>query len=125
MVVGTFTSVSLDPPLVGFLPDRTSSTWPLIQAAGRFCVNVLGAGQEHVCRAFVTKADDRFDVHGAGDTAGGRPRRVGGVLWSDWDVDAGLPPRDPDMVPRPVRAAGGPEAARRPTAVVPGGHGPP
>ena len=34
---------------------------------------MLGAGQEHVCRAFVTKAPDRFDVHGAGDTAGGSP----------------------------------------------------
>ena len=42
MVVGTFTSVSLDPPLVGFLPDKKSSTWPLIEAAGHFCVNVLG-----------------------------------------------------------------------------------
>jgi 3-hydroxy-9,10-secoandrosta-1,3,5(10)-triene-9,17-dione monooxygenase reductase component len=27
MVVGTFTSVSLDPPLVGFLADRTRAVW--------------------------------------------------------------------------------------------------
>ncbi|MCB2062129.1 MAG: flavin reductase family protein, partial [Novosphingobium sp.] len=40
MVVGTFTSVSLDPPLVGFLPDKSSSSWPKIESAGRFCVNV-------------------------------------------------------------------------------------
>ena len=41
MVVGSFTSVSLDPPLVAFLPDRSSSTFPAIREAGAFCVNVL------------------------------------------------------------------------------------
>jgi flavin reductase (DIM6/NTAB) family NADH-FMN oxidoreductase RutF/DNA-binding IclR family transcriptional regulator len=125
MVVGTFTSVSLDPPLVGFLPDRTSTTWPLIRAAGRFCVNVLGAGQEHVCRAFVTKADDRFDVHGAGDTAGGSPRLAGTVLWIDCDVDAVLPAGDHDMVLGRVRDLGVPEDAGLPMLFVRGGYGSP
>jgi flavin reductase (DIM6/NTAB) family NADH-FMN oxidoreductase RutF/DNA-binding IclR family transcriptional regulator len=125
MVVGTFTSVSLDPPLVGFLPDRTSTTWPLIRAAGRFCVNVLGAGQEHVCRAFVTKADDRFDVHGAGDTAGGSPRLAGTVLWIDCDVDAVLPAGDHDMVLGRVRDLGVPEEAGLPLLFVRGGYGSP
>ena len=60
MVVGSFTSVSLDPPLVGFLPDKRSSTWPLIQAAGHFCVNVLGSDQIDVCRAVVAKTPDRL-----------------------------------------------------------------
>jgi flavin reductase (DIM6/NTAB) family NADH-FMN oxidoreductase RutF/DNA-binding IclR family transcriptional regulator len=125
MVVGTFPSVSLDPPLVGFLPDRTSSTWPLIQAAGRFCVNVLGAGQEHVCRAFVTKAPDRFDVHGAGDTASGSPRLAGTVLWVDCDVDAVLPAGDHDMVLGRVRDLGVPEDAGLPLLFVRGGYGSP
>jgi flavin reductase (DIM6/NTAB) family NADH-FMN oxidoreductase RutF len=60
MVVGTFTSVSLEPPLVGFLPDRKSSTWPLIEAAGRFCVNVLGSNQQQVCRQIAAKGPDKF-----------------------------------------------------------------
>src|SRR3546814_2223086 len=46
MVVGSFTSVSLDPPLVAFLPDKSSTSWPKIEASGRFCVNVLGDNQE-------------------------------------------------------------------------------
>nr|WP_308340772.1 flavin reductase family protein [Rhodococcus sp. USK10] len=37
MAVGSFTSVSLDPPLVAFLPDKSSSTFPKIRAAKRFC----------------------------------------------------------------------------------------
>ena len=32
MVVGTFSSVSLDPPLVAFMPDVRSTSWPKIQA---------------------------------------------------------------------------------------------
>jgi flavin reductase (DIM6/NTAB) family NADH-FMN oxidoreductase RutF len=60
MVVGTFTSVSLDPPLVGFLPDKKSSTWPQIEGAGRFCVNVLGSDQQRICRQMSAKGPDRF-----------------------------------------------------------------
>jgi flavin reductase (DIM6/NTAB) family NADH-FMN oxidoreductase RutF len=60
MVVGTFTSVSLDPPLVGFLPDKGSSSWPQIEAAGRFCVNVLGSDQQAVCRQVAAKGADKF-----------------------------------------------------------------
>jgi flavin reductase (DIM6/NTAB) family NADH-FMN oxidoreductase RutF len=60
MVVGTFTSVSLDPPLVGFLPDKKSSTWPLIEQAGRFAVNVLGSDQQEVCRQMAAKGAERL-----------------------------------------------------------------
>lgn len=60
LVVGTFTSVSLDPPLVGFLPDKSSSTWPRIAATGRFCVNVLGSDQQAVCRQLAAGGTDKF-----------------------------------------------------------------
>ena len=83
MVVGTFTSVSLDPPLVGFLADRNSASWQGIKAAGHFCVSVLGAGHEHVCRAFATKAPDRFQVrdrrHELRASLPGRRGTVGGL----------------------------------------------
>jgi flavin reductase (DIM6/NTAB) family NADH-FMN oxidoreductase RutF len=60
MVVGTFTSVSLDPPLVGFLPDKKSTSWPLIEQAGRFCVNVLGSDQQAICRQLAAKGAEKF-----------------------------------------------------------------
>src|SRR6266404_4356791 len=60
MAVGTFTSVSLDPPLVAFLPAKSSTTFPKIERAGSFCVNVLAADQEAFCRTFATKGADRF-----------------------------------------------------------------
>lgn len=60
MVVGSFTSVSLDPPLVGFFPDKSSTSWPLIEKAGHFCVNVMASDQMDVCKAVVAKGDAKF-----------------------------------------------------------------
>ncbi|MFH8533492.1 flavin reductase family protein [Streptomyces tendae] len=60
MAVSSFTSVSLDPPLVAFLPGKTSSTFPVIAERGTFCVNVLAAGQERICRALSVSGGDKF-----------------------------------------------------------------
>src|SRR3954449_11830638 len=51
----SFSSLSLDPPLVAFAPSRTSGTWPRLREIGRFCVNVAARGQDagsaHLARA--------------------------------------------------------------------------
>jgi 3-hydroxy-9,10-secoandrosta-1,3,5(10)-triene-9,17-dione monooxygenase reductase component len=60
IAANSFTSVSLDPPLVLFCAAKTSSTWPRIQRAGHFTVNVLDEHQEHISRLFATKGADRF-----------------------------------------------------------------
>lgn len=60
MAVTSFTSVSLDPPMVAFCPDRKSSTWPRIEAAGKFAVNLLAEGQGDACRAFAARGADKF-----------------------------------------------------------------
>ncbi|MEU3723024.1 flavin reductase family protein [Streptomyces sp. NPDC031705] len=56
----SFASLSLDPPLVTFMVARTSTTWPRIARAGVFCVNVLGAAQGELCRAFAVSGADKF-----------------------------------------------------------------
>ncbi|MGG2460821.1 flavin reductase family protein [Streptomyces sp. RGM 3693] len=60
MAVQSFSSVSLDPPLVCFCPAGTSTTWPKINAAGRFAVNVLAADQQELCRQFAVTGGDKF-----------------------------------------------------------------
>jgi 3-hydroxy-9,10-secoandrosta-1,3,5(10)-triene-9,17-dione monooxygenase reductase component len=60
VAANSFTSVSLDPPLVLFCVGRTSSTWPRIERARKFAVNILGEHQEEVCRLFAAKGADRF-----------------------------------------------------------------
>jgi 3-hydroxy-9,10-secoandrosta-1,3,5(10)-triene-9,17-dione monooxygenase reductase component len=89
LAVGSFSSVSLDPPLVAFFPDRSSSSWPKIEAAGAFCVNILGEEQEEVCRRFAMKGDDKFAGLGwkpAGAT--GSPLLDGVVAWIDCDIES-------------------------------------
>jgi 3-hydroxy-9,10-secoandrosta-1,3,5(10)-triene-9,17-dione monooxygenase reductase component len=60
VAANAFTSVSLDPPLVLFCVARTSTTWPRIERARRFAVNILGEHQEELSRLFATKGADRF-----------------------------------------------------------------
>lgn len=52
ITIGSFTSISLDPPLAGFFIGRSSRTWPLIAAEGKFCANVLAATQTELCWRF-------------------------------------------------------------------------
>jgi flavin reductase (DIM6/NTAB) family NADH-FMN oxidoreductase RutF len=86
MVIGSFTSVSLDPPLVAFFPGRSSTTWPPIMTGGAFCVNVLAAGQERLCRDVSAKAPDVFDRHPWRGAASGSPVLAGVVAWIDCDI---------------------------------------
>ena len=44
----SFTSVSLDPPLVSFYVAGTSTTWPRLSEAEVFAINVLGIDQANV-----------------------------------------------------------------------------
>jgi flavin reductase (DIM6/NTAB) family NADH-FMN oxidoreductase RutF len=60
MAANSFTSLSLDPPLILFCVAHTSSTWPRIEAAGTFAVNILGEEGEALCQLFATKGADRF-----------------------------------------------------------------
>jgi 3-hydroxy-9,10-secoandrosta-1,3,5(10)-triene-9,17-dione monooxygenase reductase component len=69
----SFTSVSLDPPLVLFCAAKASTTWPRIEAAGKFTVNILNEHQEDVCRVFATKGADRFSRIGWRSSANGQP----------------------------------------------------
>jgi 3-hydroxy-9,10-secoandrosta-1,3,5(10)-triene-9,17-dione monooxygenase reductase component len=56
----SFSSLSLDPPLVVFAPGRSSRTWPRLRALGRFCVNVLAEGQDELSRNFARSGVDKF-----------------------------------------------------------------
>jgi 3-hydroxy-9,10-secoandrosta-1,3,5(10)-triene-9,17-dione monooxygenase reductase component len=60
MACNSFTSVSLEPPLVLFCAALSSSTWPRIQAAGKWAANILGEDGEEITRLFAQKGADRF-----------------------------------------------------------------
>jgi 3-hydroxy-9,10-secoandrosta-1,3,5(10)-triene-9,17-dione monooxygenase reductase component len=81
MAVGSFTSISLAPPLVGFFPDKRSTSWPRIAATGRFCVNVLGSEQLALCERFASKIENKFEGIAHGRMADGLPLLDGAVAW--------------------------------------------
>jgi 3-hydroxy-9,10-secoandrosta-1,3,5(10)-triene-9,17-dione monooxygenase reductase component len=56
----SFSSVSLNPPLVLFVPARSSRAWPRIQRAGKFCVNFLAAGQADLSNTMASRGADKF-----------------------------------------------------------------
>jgi flavin reductase (DIM6/NTAB) family NADH-FMN oxidoreductase RutF len=71
MVASSFTSVSMDPPLVSICVANTSATWPRLRPATRLGVSVLAAGHERAARQLSARTGDRFagvglEVTGAG-----------------------------------------------------------
>lgn len=93
MAVGSFVSVSLDPLLVGFFPAKTSSSWPLIRDAGRFCINVLADDQADLSGTFATRGTDKFAGVSWQPGESGAPLLADCVAWIECDlaseIDAG------------------------------------
>lgn len=87
--IGSFTSVSLDPPLVGFLPMVESDRWAAIRESGSFCVNVLGAHQADLCWRFakssITEPFDGVDWHPSAIT--GSPVIDSSIAWIDCAIE--------------------------------------
>lgn len=98
VAVGSFTSVSLDPPLVGFFIATTSTTWPVIEQSGGFCASVLGADQDGVSQQFATSGADRFAVCGWRSSPARRPIIEGAVAWLDCSIEDILPAGDHRLV---------------------------
>jgi flavin reductase (DIM6/NTAB) family NADH-FMN oxidoreductase RutF len=87
MVVGTFTSVSLDPPLVAFMPDKASTSWPRIESAGSFCANVLSQHQQSVCQQFARSGGDKFSGIEWRAALSGAPILDDVVAWVDCTIE--------------------------------------
>ncbi|MET0250218.1 MAG: flavin reductase family protein [Sphingobium sp.] len=88
MIVGSFTSVSLDPPLVAFFPARESRSWARVESAGRFCVNVLSSAQKPLCRQFAASGTDKFVGVTHRESPLGAPILDGVVAWIDCTLEA-------------------------------------
>lgn len=88
LVVGSFSSVSLEPPMVGFFPAVSSTSWPRIEATGRFVVNVLSRNQEGLCQRFAAKGGDKFAGLSYQLNERGLPVLDGVVAWIDCTLHA-------------------------------------
>ncbi len=87
--IGSFTSISLDPPLVGFLPQLDSDTWAAMKDSGNFCVNVLSELQRDLCWKFAKSGTEhtRFDGVTWHAAPTGSPIIDRAVAWIDCAVE--------------------------------------
>jgi flavin reductase (DIM6/NTAB) family NADH-FMN oxidoreductase RutF len=69
LTANSFTSVSLDPPLLLFCPANGASALPVLRETGRFAINILDLDGQAVADRFTQKGIDRFADHD----------------WEDWD----------------------------------------
>ncbi len=84
----SFTSVSLEPPLVLFVPARGANSWPRIRHAGHFCANVLTEDQEELGRRFAIRGADKFAGVGWRPGTTGSPVLEGCLAFVDCDLAA-------------------------------------
>lgn len=72
LTANSFTSVSLDPPLLLFCPANGASALPALRETGRFAINVLDLDGMGIAQRFAQRGIDRFAE----------------AEWEEWD---GLP----------------------------------
>ena len=110
LAANSFVSVSLDPPLVSVCIGHSSTTWPVLRAASRLGISVLGAHQETASRQLSSRDGDRF--------AGLRWRATddGAVLlheasaWFECSIEREIAAGDHDIVLLRVHDLGASEA---------------
>jgi flavin reductase (DIM6/NTAB) family NADH-FMN oxidoreductase RutF len=72
IAASSFTSVSLDPPLISFSVATTSQTWPVLRDAPHLGISVLADHHDDVCRQLAGPTEQRFTglpVRSTGDGA--------------------------------------------------------
>ncbi|HEU5036241.1 MAG TPA: flavin reductase family protein [Nocardioides sp.] len=85
----SFSSVSLEPPLVTFIPAKSSRAWPLIQRSGKFCVNFLAADQADLSNTMASRGVDKFaDVKWTPSPQTGSPMLEGALAQVDCTIHA-------------------------------------
>lgn len=110
MAVSSMTSVSLDPPLVLVCPAGTSTTWPAVRVASRFCISVMASHHEEISRSFSARGTDRFDRI-AWHVRAGAPALDEAVAWLDCRLWAEHPAGDHTIAVCEVIAA---DSSQRP-----------
>ncbi|WP_118184492.1 flavin reductase [Paraburkholderia phosphatilytica] len=86
MTANSFTSVSLDPPLLLVCVGKSAASSPAFQASGHFAVNLLRAEQTHVSNLFASKSGDKFASVSHDTVHTGAPVLADCLTWFDCTV---------------------------------------
>jgi flavin reductase (DIM6/NTAB) family NADH-FMN oxidoreductase RutF len=86
LTMSSFTSVSLEPPLVSICVMRSSRRWTLLRSADRLGLSVLAREHEQLCRRLASADSEVFD--GEYVTPEGAVLLPGATAWLDCSLDA-------------------------------------
>jgi flavin reductase (DIM6/NTAB) family NADH-FMN oxidoreductase RutF len=98
MVASSFVTVSLDPPLVAFCVQWTSTTWPQLEVLPRIGVSVLGESHDVAARQLASKVGNRFADLPLETTEDGAVFLHGAGAWLDCSVEQIFPAGDHGIV---------------------------
>jgi flavin reductase (DIM6/NTAB) family NADH-FMN oxidoreductase RutF len=98
ITANSFTSVSLQPPIVSVCVAHSSTTWPSLRTAARLGISVLGAHQEPHGRALSERRGDRFASLHWRATPGGAVLLDGASAWLDCSIEREIEVGDHDLI---------------------------
>jgi flavin reductase (DIM6/NTAB) family NADH-FMN oxidoreductase RutF len=98
LAASTFVPVSLDPPLVSFCVQNTSTTWPKLKGVPMLGISVLGEIHDEAARALAAKTGDRFAGLETVSNDTGAVFIKGTGLWLESTIEQLIPAGDHTIV---------------------------
>ncbi len=98
MVASSFTSVSLEPPLVLICAAHSSRTWPRLAKLASLGLSILGEGDEGVVRRLTAPVRDRFTDLAWSASQDGAVLLEGAAAWFECRIDGQVRGGDHDVV---------------------------
>jgi flavin reductase (DIM6/NTAB) family NADH-FMN oxidoreductase RutF len=98
LAASTFVPVSLDPPLVSFCVQNTSTTWPQLKDLPFLGISVLGESHDEAARALAADTGDRFAGLRTVSTATGAVFVEGTSVWLESSIEELIPAGDHTIV---------------------------
>lgn len=98
LAASTFVPVSLDPPLVSFCVQNTSTTWPKLKGVPMLGISVLGESHDAAARTLAAKTGDRFAGLETESRESGAVFIRGTGLWLESAIEQLIPAGDHTIV---------------------------
>ena len=94
LAASTFVPLSLEPPLVSFAVQNTSTTWPQLKDVPYLGISVLGDSHDEAARMLAAKTGDRFAGLQTVSTPTGAVFVEGTSVWLESSIEQLIPAGD-------------------------------
>lgn len=98
LTANSFTSVSLDPPVISVCIAKTGRVFPTLAASSQFGVNILACDQQDLALHFASNVENRFDGVYWDAGSDGAPLLPGASAQLDCSVRARIDAEDHEIL---------------------------